>query len=128
MFAEADQNFADTLLGLSDFKAEDCLVLVDIEGGEDELLTALTLRNLRGATFIVKLHDFAAEQRLASVVLVERFSDAGYDLEYIHPGSRNPHQILGLESLSDDDRWLLCSEGKPSEMRWAVMVPNGYKQ
>jgi hypothetical protein len=128
MFAEANQSFADTLIGLSDFRAEDCLILVDIEGGEYELLTALTLRKLQGATFIVELHEFTAEHRSASVVLLERFSDARYDIAYINPGSRNPHQIPGLESLSDDDRWLLCSEGRPSEMRWAVMVPNGQKK
>ena len=28
-----------------------------------------------------------------------------------------------IESLSDDDRWLIISEGRPNEMKWLLCYP-----
>lgn len=38
-------------------------------------------------------------------------------------GARNPGEIADVDKLSDNERWLLCSEGRPVNMQFAVLEP-----
>jgi hypothetical protein len=94
---------------------------MDIEGGEYELLNAKSLKALVGACFIIELHEFTDEHRVSSSNLVQLAIQIGYSVSWINATGRNPYGITVLEDFSDHDRWLVCSEGRPNEMRWLVL-------
>ena len=43
-------------------------------------------------------------------------------IKIIRNSERNPY-IKNIENLSDDERWLIVSEGRPSEMEWLLCYP-----
>lgn len=96
------------------------MILIDIEGGEFDLLTPEVLERLTGATLIVEAHDFGHNDgRLPELVKrVGRY----FDVQEITTGSRDLSGFPFLRSWSDDDRWLMCSEGRPQLMTWMVLT------
>ena len=54
---------------------------------------------------------------------VEGFrSMAVYKIEEIRNSRRNPY-LKEIEHLPDDERWMIVSEGRPSEMIWFICYP-----
>lgn len=98
------------------------LMIMDIEGGEADLLTTSALQSLSGAVSIVELH----EQQIAPD-FISRFESsaakAGLAITYVRTQDRNPSAYPELASWSDDDRWMICSEGRTQLMRWAFLQP-----
>ncbi len=99
------------------------VILIDIEGFEFELLTQDALRSIRDAIIIIELHPHLFENGEAEILkLVER-AESIFNIDFINPGSRNPHDFSELNFLSDNDKWLLCSEGRAVRMNWMVLSP-----
>lgn len=121
IFGNAGPDFVESLLSLSSFRVEESLILVDIEGGEYNLLTEHVLQKLSGATIIVELHEFTPEQSRLALDLARLAELMGFHTERIKQQGRNPHHLEELKNLSDNERWLLCSEGRPFEMEWLLM-------
>lgn len=101
----------------------ECVILCDIEGGEFDLLGDDILAKLSQASFVIELHDKAVENGDTKLdALIERagkfFRTAIFD-----GGSRNPYDIPILRDFRDDDRWLLCSEGRNIYQTWLVLRP-----
>jgi len=101
-----------------------CLIVIDIEGAEFDLLSAGLLDRLRPAEIIIELHggffpkDPTLETRLLNL-LQERF-----DCELLTMGARDLSAIPEVAGVNDNDRWLLCSEGRPFQMRWVHCRPH----
>jgi hypothetical protein len=95
------------------------VLLVDIEGGEFDLLDKELLRVFRSSIIFVELHD-RAEHRLARLR-----SDASdfFDISELTTTSRDLSKFPELSSFSDTDRWLICSEGRPCLMAWYRLDP-----
>lgn len=115
----ADSRFATDLKNHLPNGTSNSIFLIDIEGGEFELLTDSVLQVISPAPLIIELHDFEPELRQAAESLIDRVSRY-YDSTIVYQGDRNPNQFSELESWSDDDRWLLCSESRVTRMRWLV--------
>jgi len=121
IFGHADEGFSDLLTARTDFTMQDSVILFDIEGGEYDILNEKTLEALLGACLIIELHEFTDQQIAAAAQLVHIAEKVGNTVSWIHPGGRNPYGFAELERFSDNDKWALVSEGRPSEMRWLVL-------
>lgn len=122
VFGAADASFLDKL---ADAKVDprDAVFLMDIEGGEFGLLNESILSALAGACFVIELHNemLAGEDPLPA--LVSR-AESHFEVSYLENGPRDPNANPLLKSFVENDRWLLCSEGRPAvRQRWMVLEP-----
>lgn len=101
----------------------DTIVLVDIEGQEFDVMTKAVLEHFRAAEIIIEVHDWGSRGADDVDLLVENAREAGFAIEWIHTGPRDPGAIPEIDHLSDDDRWSICSEGRPRPMRWLRLSP-----
>ena len=118
----ADERFAANLDNHLPNGTGNSIFLIDIEGGEFELLTDSVLNAISPAPLIIELHDFEPSLQREAESLINRISRY-YDSTIIYHSDRNPNQFVELESWPDDDRWLLCSESRVTRMRWLVCEP-----
>ena len=118
-FGAADRNFYSLIpsehLDLS-------VVLVDIEGGEFDIFYAETFLSMRNSIFIIELHEFYSNSREKTEDLILKASQT-HEFRFIYPSAKNPSQFPELASIPDDDRWIICSEGRPEVMRWLRFDP-----
>jgi hypothetical protein len=120
VYGEATQTFYEIL---SKEERESAVILVDIEGAEFDLLSESVFKQLNKAIFIVELHDFFfADGCKKTQDLINRSSNTHRYTE-VYMGSRNPSECKELNTLSDSDRWLICSEGRAQLMRWLRFDP-----
>lgn len=109
--------------GMSEFPLADCLFIIDIEGGEFSLLDTDTLAKLRQSELIVELHGgFFPDQPDIGRNFLSRLQEI-FDCTILTTQARDPSIIPELSRMSDSDRWLLCSEGRPYLMRWVHCMP-----
>lgn len=120
---------ADLQRALIDRRGPETLVLMDIEGGEEELLAGDNIELLASCSILVEVHDLRAE-RLGEK-LTSRFA-ATHNIEEIWTQERtfgdfeavpNPLQRLYLlEQLKD-----AANEKRGTPMRWFWMTPKENK-
>ena len=122
VLGEAERGFMGQVPSSAWDGPESAVVLIDIEGGEFDLLDHDHLQRLAGAVVIVELHEplDAPEGRVEA--LIDR-SAPFFDSRVITTGPRDPGALTHLSGWSDDDRWLLCSESRAYLMRWLVLTP-----
>ncbi len=99
-------------------------VLIDIEGGELELLSGRASQ-LAKATMLIECHDFL--DRSITRRLLEEFAHT-HDAKKVYQGARNPHDLQVLRSLPEDDRWMLISEHRSEPMHWLYLSPKTPRQ
>jgi hypothetical protein len=107
----------------SEGELADAAVLMDVEGAEFMLLDADALERLQHSYVIVELHSgFVPDGEARSSALV---SSAGhyFDVDEFTTGPRDLSAIPELRDMTDSDRWLLCSEGRPYRMSWVLLRP-----
>ena len=99
------------------------VVLIDIEGDEFSLLGSPLIDQLRDAVVIIELHDFhfADGEELKSA-FCSRLK-VHFELTTITTGARELPRSAFLDALSDNERWLICSEGRARRMEWLIAVP-----
>lgn len=116
----ADQEFILRLMQEFEVDPSRVLAIIDIEGGEFEILDAANLNLLRNAYMIVELHEMVPESEAGMRKLMGAIpSDVSRRL--VATGERNPGAFEILQSWSDDERWMICSEGRAQRMRWLIL-------
>lgn len=98
------------------------LVLVDIEGAEYDVLTPASLDLLRKAHVVVEIHLFSDLHRSA----YEEFLAAcrkTHKVSFLQTANRDLSTFKEVHHYSDNERWLICSEGRPHLMSWVVLEP-----
>lgn len=124
VYGAADSTFSDRILAIG-LDLANCVVLIDVEGAEFDILTPKCLHNLRASEVIIEVHDFlrggtgsndlaALKDRAATYFNVEELRTGARDLTGV--------PLLG-DHWSDTDRWLLCSEGRAKLMSWLWLSP-----
>ena len=99
------------------------LIIIDIEGGEFNLLTHDLLQRLKDAELIVELHGrFITTNPNPEAALLQRLAQY-FRCDVFSMGQRDLSSMTELAVLGDSDRWLLCSEGRPFLMRWVYCHP-----
>ncbi len=99
------------------------IVLIDIEGAEFELLTTSFFEAFSNSTIFVELHQRTVPNGLEKLVRLRETASRNFQIKEMRTGPRDPGQFPELEQLSDSDRWLLCSEGRPFLMDWWRLDP-----
>jgi hypothetical protein len=105
-------------------KLHGCLVLSDIEGREFEIFERSAFEYFKNSIIIIEIHDWVAEgpEKLRDLMF---YSEKTHRAEEITTAARDLSEIPEVANFSDNDRWLLCSEGRPMLMRWLVFYPLG---
>ena len=115
----ANKNF---LKDLNDSFKEisDIFLLMDIEGGEFDIINESNLQAIKNCNLIIefhRLHDHKKNQEFISKI--KKY----FDVEILTTSNRNFSDISLLRDLNDDDRWLIASENRPYLMSWLACSP-----
>lgn len=98
------------------------LFLVDIEGGEFDLIDERLIALTRGSRFLIELHDAMPAVRGSRNKLLELFAQH-WDCTVVADRARDWHDIEELRSWHDLDRAVLVSEGRKYLGEWLVCDP-----
>jgi len=100
----------------------DAVVLVDIEGGEFDVISAEFLEIFKGAYILIEIHNWIDDFEEKYFRLL---SDASkyFSIDVVKPVARDLTQFSELNGFTDDNRYLICSEGRPNVMRFLRLIP-----
>lgn len=101
----------------------DSVLLIDIEGAEFDIVDQETFKIFSSSLIIIEIHLWMPDihrkvQRLIDDARLTHTS------EKILMSTRDLSAFTELNSLNDNSRWLLCSEGRPHLMYWLKFEPN----
>lgn len=101
---------------------EDALLLIDIEGAEFDIVTAETFAAFAKSTVIIEIHEWYPDiqQKLERLL---HHAAATHTARRFSTGARDLSQFPELKGINDNERWLLCSEGRPYLMSWYRFDP-----
>jgi len=125
IFGTADDKFLENI---SSAQIAESLVLLDIEGGEFSVLTEHNLRKLSNSVLIVEMHHEFLANGEEVLDTFRRRAENWFDIQVVETGSRGLSHIPEIRSWSDNDRWLICSEGRPLLPTWWVLRPKQKNQ
>jgi precorrin-6B methylase 2 len=117
MFANADINFLKKNV-FKKLKFKDCFFLIDIEGGEFDILDNSNLKLLKESKLIIEIHDFYKSPKKLLILLKKYFR-----ITIISTEHRNPSKFKILDEIHDNEKWILMSEGRPKKMQWVFCEP-----
>lgn len=109
-----------------DFKQSELnnsIILCDIEGGEFRLFNSETFSHLWSAIIIIELHDWAFPGETELVADLICAAEGTHRTKILKMSIRDLSSFEELEVLCDDDRWMICSEGRPRMMSWLLLTP-----
>jgi len=119
IFGEATQSTLDEHLRInSDIQ----LVICDIEGAEYDIISDSILNRGRHIDWVIELHEFNPEQ----IILAESFilqCSLYFDVSFLTTAKKKIPRDPFLNSLTDDERSIIFSEGRPYSMRWLILRP-----
>ena len=115
-------NFLSLLGILKDFEQKKLFFLVDIEGNEYDLFSNHFCKKFSKSTFIIEEHPFNMSNKKKIKNFFQNIKKY-YKIEILHDISKNPFNFRILEKFSDDEKYLMMSEGRPQSMRWLVLQP-----
>jgi hypothetical protein len=100
------------------------LFLIDIEGNEFKFFNEENIKYFNKSFFIIEDHsdlniNYKNELEKKFFNLVK----SNFDLTTIKNQGRNPFSISLLDKFTDDERYLMMSEGRPNDMQWLVLTP-----
>lgn len=120
VYGVADENFDQQI---PDVSLAQTVMLIDIEGGEFDLLDALLLQKLKRSLLVIELHEFMVDNGSAKLAALIKRLEPLYKLTWLKTGARDLSNFDALESFNDTDRWLLCSEGRMRLQKWVICEP-----
>ena len=107
---------------LRDFNHRKILFLVDIEGQEYDLFNKDFCKIFSKGTFIIEEHPFNISDKRK----IKNFNQnikKYYKVETLKDTPKNPFNLSILEKYSDDEKYLMMSEGRPESMQWLILQP-----
>lgn len=127
IFGAAD---ASLMSKLSDAGVDpaDAVFLCDIEGGEFGLFDDKLFDQLAHSRIVIELHNRMFGDGDARLARLTQSAERHFDIDFLLGGPRDPGIVPELQSLPEDDRWLLCSEGRSVYQKWLVLKPRAARQ
>jgi hypothetical protein len=119
VFSEAKENFY-----LKINRPEKTMILIDIEGQEFKILNFSSITAIKKCHVIIEIHqwidNFTIEYQKLLKILLKYFR-----IKFItHPESPTEiNKFKELNAFTDDNRYLICSEHRPSKMRYLYCIP-----
>jgi hypothetical protein len=102
---------------------DDSIILCDIEGEEFAVFTTETLYHLKSAIIIIEIHDWVFPNKTELLANLISNAEGTHRIEILKMSERDLTPFAELSELSDDDRWVICSEGRPKIMSWLLLTP-----
>lgn len=99
------------------------VLLIDIEGAEFELLDKNTFNAFRNSIIFVELHDWFYDDGLKKLQKLKNDSISTHVITELKTGARDPSIFPELKKLDDNNRWIICSEGRKQLMTWLRFDP-----
>ena len=72
--------------------------------------------------FIIEDHKFNIKNK-KKINNFYKILKKKFKLEIINDISKNPFDFKILDEFSDDEKYLMMSEGRPQTMRWIILYP-----
>lgn len=110
------------LLSLPELENRKTLVLIDIEGGEFDLLTEAVINKLADSIVIIEVHEWETDFLTNYEALIYRLRKK-FNLFTIPRINKKVVDDANLRDFTDDNRQLLVSERRPSNMRFLFLTP-----
>jgi len=117
-----DANLSSLKNVLRNFNHRRLLFLVDIEGHEYDLFEKDFCKIFSKGTFIIEEHPF----NITNKRKIKNFNQnikKYYNVEILKDTPKNPFNFSILEKYSDDEKYLMMSEGRPESMKWLILQP-----
>tara|TARA_Y100001936_G_scaffold170237_1_gene166526 strand:+ start:34 stop:924 length:891 start_codon:yes stop_codon:yes gene_type:complete len=117
-----DANLSSLKNALRNFNHRRLLFLVDIEGQEYDLFDKDFCKIFSKGTFIIEEHPF----NISNKRKIKNFNQnikKYYNVEILKDTPKNPFNFSILEKYSDDEKYLMMSEGRPESMKWLILHP-----
>ena len=117
-----DANLSSLKNTLRNFNHRRLLFLVDIEGQEYDLFNKDFCKIFSKGTFIIEEHPF----NISNKRKIKNFNQnikKYYNVEILKDTPKNPFNFSILEKYSDDEKYLMMSEGRPVSMKWLILQP-----
>jgi hypothetical protein len=99
------------------------VLLVDIEGGEFDLLDTDLFKVLKDTIIFIELHPWLVEDGDKKLEKLKFEASLYFDITEITTTSRDLSIFPELRSFKDEDRWLICSEDRGRLMTWYRLDP-----
>ena len=115
ILGEAEEDFYNQI---PDENLNNSIVLVDIEGAEYRVFTELTFQKIKNSTIIIEIHEHLHNDAADKIKKLIQNAAKTHNCKRISTGSRDLSVFEELKSISDNQRWLICSEGRPYLMSW----------
>jgi hypothetical protein len=122
IFGEGDYNSIKNNVDFRELRKT--LFLIDIERGEFKFFNKKNINFFNKSYFIIEYHGNIEFNKLNNIEK-EFFNliKNNFKLEVIRNSGRNPFKLPLLKEFSDDERWLMMSENRPSEVIWLALTP-----
>ena len=117
----SEANF-DSLKNLGIKNLKKTLFLLDIEGNEFELFNESFCRYFSKSFFIIEDHNFLIlnKRKTSSFYkMIRKF----FKIELIEDNFESPSDYDILHDFTEDEKYLMMSEGRPVRMQWIVLLP-----
>ena len=72
--------------------------------------------------FIIEDHNFNIKSKRTISNFYKRIKKR-FKIEILRDNAKNPFEFQLLDNVSDDDKYLMMSEGRPKTMQWLVLYP-----
>lgn len=99
------------------------MFLIDIEGAEFRILTKELFAFLEASTIVVETHAHIFPDPEEEIERLIASASATHTVTRWQPGARNPWLLRELDTYTEVDRWILCSEGRVEVQQWLKFVP-----
>ena len=117
-----EANFLTLSNILKDINPRNLFFLVDIEGKEYFLFDDCFCKKFSQSTFIIEEHPFNVPNKNKIKSFMKKIKKY-HNVEILNDVSKNPFNFRILDKFSDDEKYLMMSEGRPKSMRWLVLKP-----
>ena len=120
IFSKAELESMKNILNKRQFTKT--LFLVDIEGHEFGLFNEKFCTFFSNSYFIIEDHNFnekSKKRRDNFYKIVKKY----FKIEIIKDNAKNPFNYKILDPFTDDEKYLMMSEGRPETMQWLILYP-----
>ena len=117
----SEANFASLKkLKIKNFKKT--LFLLDIEGAEFNLFDKNFCRYFSKSLFIIEDHNFLILNKKKTNSFYKTIKKF-FKVEFVDDNFENPLNYKILDHLTEDEKYLILSEGRPLRMQWIILLP-----
>jgi len=117
----SEANFASLKkLKIKNFKKT--LFLLDIEGAEFNLFDKNFCRYFSKSLFIIEDHNFLILNKKKTNSFYKTIKKF-FKVEFVDDNFENPLNYKILDNLTEDEKYLILSEGRPLRMQWIILLP-----